>query len=311
MMIKHFSQYLCLACSLCLISSCQFIQTINSENDSELEADETFSTQNTSQHATAMSHLSSNVSPHDILFNEISGWNHVSYYPEEFKQLRLLSSAYHINATELTIGNQKHLEVSTVLVRKLANWERQHSNGIEINLASKNVTFGNFKTLDFGLVINAKKSVIPSIDRAVDHFSAEINANSIDDQWLEELLVEPAKITFTFVGEGHGGAQVKTAIASYRYLVSDVDEAVNLSITQADLAFYWQQNYQQQQSSLTDLSGEKIVGMIVTLDTGNNKNLRQYINEAGQHKFPQDMKELFVELDLTIRDPKITTTSIY
>lgn len=311
MMIKHFSQYLCLACSLCLISSCQFIQTMNTENDNELEADETFSTENSAQHSSAMSNLSSSISPDDILFSEISGWNHVSYYPEEFKQLRLLSSAYHINATELALDNQKHLEVSTVLVRKLANWERQHSNGIDINLASKNVTFGNFKALDLGLVINAEKSAIPSVDRAVNHFSAEINANIIAEQWLEELLVEPAKITFTFVGQGVDGPQTKTAIARYSYLVSDVDEAVNLSITQADLAFYWQQNYQQQQSSLSDLSSEKIVGMTVTLDTGNNKTLRQYINEAGQHKFPQPMKELFVELDLTIRDPKITSSSIF
>ncbi|GHF01415.1 hypothetical protein GCM10011501_33650 [Thalassotalea profundi] len=298
---KNVLQYLCLACGLNLISSCQFIQTPESENVSVSKAQESFIPQ-------VFSSLMKE-SSYDVSFNDISGWNHISFFPQEYKQLRLSSAAYHIDATELSLNEEKHLEVSTVLVRKLANWERQHSNGIKVDLASKGVTFGNFKTFDFELLINEKKSELPYVEEAVNHYLSEINATIIKEQWLEELLVEPAKITFTFVGENHNDPQHKTATASYSYLVSDIDEVVNLKISQEDLTFSWQQHYQEKAASLGDISSENITAMIVTLDTGNNKTLRHYINEAGQHEYPENIEEYFLELGMTLRDPKIIKTS--
>ena len=81
-----------------------------------------------------------------------------------------------------------------------------------------------------------------------------------------------------------------------------------MNINAVDFNFYWQQNYQRKIVTQNTLTEFKISGMLFTLDTNTNKTLRSFMSDVNQQNSPETMKELYLELALTIENPTIKVT---
>jgi len=81
-----------------------------------------------------------------------------------------------------------------------------------------------------------------------------------------------------------------------------------VNINAVDFNFYWQQNYQVKMVMQNTLAEFKISGMLFTLDTNTNNTLRSFMSDVNQQNFLETMKELYLELALTIENPTIKVT---
>ncbi|XQW86548.1 hypothetical protein ACOYR1_07455 [Thalassotalea piscium] len=237
-----------------------------------------------------------------ILSAQMGGWNHIENNPLAYQNLTKPHSAYQINIAESRLDDGKHTDVSTVLVRKLANWTQQHSNGFEIDLAANHLTFGGLKNITFDLLIDAKNSFIPSVEQATKYYLSYVEQGVINKRWLDDLLLNPVQLTFTLVGEHHASSALSNAVAVYRYNILPSEQKTHVNIHSSEFAFKLRQNYQDTDVAFSAISSQRISALIITLDTGNNKTLRSYINQSAKNDFPENMEEFFIELAVSLRD---------
>jgi len=114
-----------------------------------------------------------------IHLNEISGWNHLKTDVKVQKTMNIPPADYKIVTTQVIDNNKSSINVSTVLVRKIANWHQQHTNGIKIGLVERELSFAQLKGFNFAFTINHLNSVLPSINQGQDFYLKEIKAVNI------------------------------------------------------------------------------------------------------------------------------------
>ncbi len=257
-------------------------------------------------HATSvLENKATGTSSFSIRSSEIGGWIHLETELDIQKLLNLYPTDYRLSINQINDKNHPSLYISTILVRKLANWHQQHSNGIKINLAERKLSFGHFKGFNFAITVNHVNSVQPSIEQAQDYYKEEIETGSIKLKWLRELLKKPPELTLTLFGTEHDNQNISTAMATFSYKIMPTNGKNIVNISSESFNYYWQQNYQEEMVNQDVLANYKISGMLFTLDTSTNKTLRSFMSNEYKQDFPKTIKELLLELALTIEDPII------
>jgi len=233
---------------------------------------------------------------------QISSWNHARHFNHEFVDLTLPAKNYDVNVVQ----QQDHVEISTTLIKKLANWQHQHSNGIKVMFLNKAISFSKLTSVDFYLDNAPEQSVIPNKLQLQTRYQNQIAKQLVDPAWFEQLLNEHGVINVTLFGEHNDVAKITTAIASYQLVLNNKHnngEAISLPL--AAFSLYQQQNWQETQVSLDDIKDEVVVGMLITAETVNGKTLRSYL----QDNFEESMPESFLELAIKIKNLAITLSN--
>jgi len=249
-----------------------------------------------------------NMSSFSIQSSEIDGWTHLETELGIQKLVNLSPTNYRLAINQVNDKNQPSLCISTILVRKLANWHQQHTNGIKINLAQRKLSFGHFKGFNFAISVYHENSVQPTIELAQDYYKEEIETGSIKLPWLRELLKKPPELTLTLFGTEHDNQNISTPMATFSYKIMPTNGKNIVNISSESFNYYWQQNYQEEMVNQDVLANYKISGMLFTLDTSTNKTLRSFMSNEYKQDFPKTIKELLLELALTIENPIINVS---
>ncbi len=246
-----------------------------------------------------------NTSSISININEVSGWNHLetNVNGQEFRNVDL--TKYNISTAQVINKNIPLITISTVFVRKLANWHQQHINGIKINLVERDLSFGQFTGINFAITNNHDNSMQPDIEQAKYYYMDEIEKGLIKVQWLKELLINPPVLTLTLFGENHDNQNISTPMATYSYKLMLADGKTIVNISADSFSYFWQKHYEELKVSQDAITNYKVSGMLLTLDTSTNKTLRSFMNNEYQENFPNTINELFLQRALSIEDPII------
>jgi len=235
-----------------------------------------------------------------IKANNVSGWNHIGEKHGVYAGLSQAAHKYQLHK-DLTFSSRKTLYQLT-LVKKLLNWEQQHSNGIEVSLANLNLHIEQLTKLHFKLKLSPEQSIITS------DFETLIEKNNWlnDAKSFTKLLSEKANFTLIFYGENHETPEKITLYAAYPFKLPLNSNQLwhDINISTNDLNFYWQQNYQEETSSATEVAKQKWQGFILVAESGNSKVVRNYI----PNDFPKDYTEVFNEFDISLSDIQISST---
>jgi len=240
-----------------------------------------------------------------IQASEVSGWNHLDVDLNRPKSINRSRTGYQLFLPQVNDKKKSSLSISTVLVRKLANWHQQHSTGIKINLTEKELSFGQFKSLNFAITIDHLSSFQPTIEQAQAYYFEAIKKGNIKLSWLQQLLREPAKITLTLFGRQHDDQKVSTPMATFNQQIARTSDKNRVNVSSDRFSFYWQQNYQEKAVNQEELANYKVSGILITLDTHTNQTLRSLMDDEQQDNFPETIKELYLKLALTIANPII------
>lgn len=232
--------------------------------------------------------------------NKVSSWNHIGSKQGVYAGLSQAAQKYQLNK-KFTSSPSKTLYELT-LVKKLLNWEQQHSNGIEVSLANLNLQVEQLNQLHFTIKLSPENSI----------FTANIETLSDKNAWLhhsqdyKELLSKQANFNVIFYGEHHDNSQRKTLYGAYPFkLAFDANQQwLDIKITPSDLNYYWQKNYQEEATSIANIAKQRLKGFILVAESGNTKVVRNYIPKS----FPTKHIEVFNEFAITLTGLQITSS---
>ncbi len=116
--------------------------------------------------------------------NALTGWSHVKN-SAEFKGLHLPVDNYGIAATNSQPDKscQGANTYQAVLVKKYADWDRQHSNGIEPQFLSEKITFGKVDSIVFEVKVNSAKTFIPDPAKIKALYGSYIKSDEELNAW--------------------------------------------------------------------------------------------------------------------------------
>lgn len=180
--------------------------------------------------------------------SNISSWNHIGEKHGVYAGLSQTSHNYQLNK-RLSSSPSKTLYQLT-LVKKLLNWEQQHSNGFEVSLANLHLHVEQLTQLHFKIKLSPEKSIITSNFETlseknnwlIDSQNHIKNSTNNDAKNYTELLSEQAHFTLVFYGENHGSSKQKTLYASYPFKLhfNSTQQWHTINITTNDINYYWQ-----------------------------------------------------------------------
>jgi len=232
--------------------------------------------------------------------NRVNSWNHIGSKQGVYAGLNQAAQKYQLN--KKIIFPTKNPLYKITLVKKLLDWDQQHSNGIEVSLASLNLQVEQLNQLHFKIKLSPESSI----------FTANIETLSDKNPWLhhskdyKELLSKQANFTLIFYGEHHENSQGKTLYGAYPFkLAFDAKQQwLDINITPTDLNYYWQQDYQEEPTFIANIARQKLKGFILVAESGNTRVVRNYLPKS----FPKKHIEVFNEFSITLKDFTITSS---
>ncbi len=222
----------------------------------------------------------------------ISGWNHSNNDNKnrpEWAKLQISTHATYDFASNAKV-NESCNGVDTlnmVLVKKIADWDMQHSNGFERNILSDGYKFGDIENLVFDVKINSAKTTIPTVASLKTTYSSYVNAATVD-------ALEDGKVN---IGITLGDStDLAGAIIFQLDQATLSDQWVRVTIPMSKLSFYQEVNYVRAAKTLADFSNVVINRMLVVGETKSGAVLRGNINP-----WSSSVPETFKEMDLSFK----------
>lgn len=230
-----------------------------------------------------------------IQAEQIQFWNHAATYPIEYEGLLKSAEMYDptINFTE----NNSHVQIT--LIKKFSDWHQQHSNGLKIYFNNPTLTFSDLEGLIFNVSLNKEASFIPSKEDLYQCYHQNIVSGLIQKSWLNELFSEYGVVNIKLFGEHHDDQKIETVFANYQLELNSamVNHFQKTEIQLNMFNFYRQKNWQEQTVSLDEIKTMKVLGMLITAETANEKTLRSYLQGSYSHSVQENYLELAIRFN--------------
>lgn len=236
-----------------------------------------------------------------IQANQIQFWNHAAASPDEYKGLSKSGAMYDPAISFMEDGTS----VKITFIKKLSNWHQQHSNGLKINFNNPVLTFGDLEALIFSLSLNKPASIIPSKKELYQRYHKNIVSGLVQKSWLNELFSEYGFVNIKLFGEYHDDQNIETVFANYQLKLSpsQLNHYKKSAISTSMFDFYRQKNWQEQTVLLDEIKAIKVLGMLITAETANEKTLRSYLQDS----YSTHVHENYIELVVSMKDIALIT----
>lgn len=225
-----------------------------------------------------------------------SGWNHTTNgNATEWTNLKLTGDNYNFN--NIAKANSSCNNVSTldiVLLKKIADWNRQHSNGFECNILAKGYKFGDIKSLVFDLKINTAKTRITTVENIKKMYSNYVNESIVD-------AMDNGKVNIGITLGDNTNLNASIIFQLDQDIVGD--KWVRVTIPMDKLSFYQEINYKQTSKTQADFSNVVINRMLIVGETKSGAVLRRNINSWNAN-IPETFKEMdvsFKKIELQLK----------
>jgi len=235
-----------------------------------------------------------------IKASKVSSWNHIGEKHGVYAGLSQASHKYQLNKRLSSLSSKTLYEL--ILVKKLLDWEQQHSNGIEVSLDGLDLNVEQFNQLHFKIKLSALDSIITSSLETLNKKNTWMKST----ENYKELLSEQAHFTLIFYGKNHDNTKLKTLYGAYPFKLpmNSKEQWHGINIKSEDFNFYWQQNYHEEPVSIKDIRTQKLKGFILVAESANKKVVRNYISTS----FPKEYTEVFNEFDISLTNLRITSS---
>ncbi len=219
----------------------------------------------------------------------ITSWNHTANgSTTEWVNLKHPAATYNLGAAAHSNSSCNDVDtLDVVLVKKIADWDRQHANGFERNILDEGYTFGAIDNLIVDVKINSAKTSVPSIESLKATYAAYVSAATVEA--LDEGKVN---IDITL----HDGANLHAKVIVQLDQETYADQWVRVTIPMEKFSFYEEINYNRTPKTLADLSNVVIKRMLVVGETKKGTVLRGNINP-----WSASVPETFKEMDLSFK----------
>lgn len=221
-----------------------------------------------------------------------SGWNHSNNENKgraEWAKLKVSNHAIYDFATSAKVNDSCNGvdTINIVLVKKIADWDFQHSNGFERNVLTHAYKFGDIENLVFDVKLNSVNTSIPSVESLKTTYASYVNGTTVD-------ALEDGKVN---IGITLGDTtNLNGAIIFQLDQTTLSDQWVRVTIPMNKLSFYQEINYNRTTKTLAELSNVLINRILIVGETKSGAVLRGNINP-----WSASVPETFKEIDLSFK----------
>ncbi|PKB17912.1 hypothetical protein [Flavobacterium sp. 5] len=218
-----------------------------------------------------------------------SGWNHsTNGNIAEWTNLKLTGSSYSFDNNIKANSSCNNLNtIDIVLLKKIADWNHQHSNGFECNILARGHKFGDIENLVFDLKINSAKTKIPSVESLKATYANYVNDSIVD-------ALEDGKVNIGITLGDNTNLNASIIIQLDQKILSD--KWVRVTIPMDQLSFYQEINYKHTSKTQADLNNIIINRILIVGETKSGSVLRGKINNWNAN-----VPETFKEMDLSFK----------
>lgn len=220
---------------------------------------------------------------------KITGWNHATNGGStEWKNLKLVGSSYNFSGSAKVNDSCNGVDsIDMILVKKINDWDHQHSNGFEREIVSFNYRFGDIQNIVLDVKVNSAKTNIPSVESLKTTYGSYTSAENI-----EALDQGKVNVDITL----HDGFNLFGKIIVQLDQTNLADQWVRVTVPMSDVYFYEEINYKRTTKPLADLSNVTIKRLLVVGETRKGAVLRGDIGS-----WTTSVPETFKEADISFK----------
>jgi hypothetical protein len=240
------------------------------------------------------------IGPSHVIFdqhtNKLGGWSHIIKYPDDFSGLTFDSNAYRIDSSNVITDNicQSLSVYETILVKKYADWDKQHANGLLSTFDNEDITLGDIKDIVIELKINSEKINIPDKQSYLSAYSPYTDTSN-----LLEMDQGMVNLGITLYGEHDADQSIETFNGMINLELNQYESAdhwLRIVIPAESLNYFLQKDYTNTETDPTVHLADKIVGIRLNPETRNTKVLRNYIQDDFTDSIPESYKEIGISI---------------
>ena len=230
--------------------------------------------------------------------NTLDGWNHVQKAKpdHEYSSLRLDDAAYDISKAHYKADQSCDgaLVQDAILVLKLSDWTRQHSNGIETILDSNTVLFGDVSHVMLDIRVNTKGTYILNDQQLRKRYGKYLS----DEQFAQ---FDQGKVNLGITLFEDGSLDQSSESFNLEYFL-EIDQDIYadqwLRVLMPLTAFnaYTEKEYQATAQDFNDYNKVSIKGFRINPENSHGKQLRNLLGDAWSEDIPETFKEASISL---------------
>ena len=215
---------------------------------------------------------------------------------DEYKNLGLNNEDYEISTANFVSDKdcKKRKIQNAVLVVKLSDWTRQHSNGFETLLDQNNVLFGDVTHLLLDLKINQQRTKIPSQEVLNSRYGSLVEKDQIAE-------LDQSKVNLSVTLFEKGARDQSTNSFNIEYFIeidqtTMADQWLRILLPLNEFKAYTEQDYSSSPAKLSDYRQQAIFGFRINPETHNGKQLRNLLGDGWNDKIQESFKETDISL---------------
>jgi hypothetical protein len=196
-----------------------------------------------------------------------------------------------VDSTNVSNDNQCwNLSVyNAILVKKYANWDRQHATGLVSDFSDEGVTFGDIKDVILEIKLNSEQTYIPEKMSYLSTYGSYTDVGN-----LLEMDHGKVNLGITVYGEDDPDQSIETFQGMINLELDQrefSDRWLRIVIPVESFWYFIQKNYENTEKVLKDFLGSHVVGLRINPETHNTKVLRNYIPDTFSESIPETYKE--------------------
>lgn len=224
-----------------------------------------------------------------------SGWNHSNNENKnraEWAKLNISNHATYDFATSAKVDSSCNGSdaINMVLLKKIADWDFQHSNGFEKTITADGIEFGDIENLVVDLKINSARTSLPSVETLKTTYASYVSGDVID-------TLESGKVN---IGIVIYDGKASTVLSASRIIELDqatfADQWIRVTVPMKDLKLCSTTNYSCTNKTLADLNNKIVAGIQFVGETKTGEVLRNKITSWNT-----STPETFKEMDISIK----------
>lgn len=225
-------------------------------------------------------------------------WNHTGTtntppIPNEWANLAYASSTYKIPNNAAVNSSCSDVDtINTILVKKVANWHRQHSNGFGRTITSFGQNFGKIKELVFDVKVNSAKTKTYTPAELKTLYGSYLSDTSVID------AMDAGKVNIGITLETSNNLRAAIAIEIDQSLYAD--QWVRVTIPMSSLYYYEEINYQPSTRDAA-LFGNLVVNNVLIVGETRSKAVLRGNIAGWTDTSPTPPPEYFKEMDISFK----------
>lgn len=231
--------------------------------------------------------------------NTLDGWSHIQTAKPngEYASLNLEDIDYQITKdnyrSDDSCGGIK--VQNAVLVMKLSDWTRQHSNGFEAIVDSQAITFGDITHVLMDIRVNSKNTKILDFDTLQSRYKDYLN----EDQFKH---FDQGKVNLGVTLFEKGALDQSTDSLSVEFFL-EIDQLIyanrwlRVLMPISEFSAYTEKNYGATERDIQHFADTKVNGFRINPENSQGKQLRNLIGGA----WTKDISETFKEMSISLR----------